>query len=632
MDAKDIYISNNYIDGSPCEYNLRDREGEINIKRFINTLDYSLDLIKLREVYEKAYRRTDFSFYRRGKEYTKRVINVTFKYSNKPYNRVYRGLYVKFGYNAANVDIDDCACVRKGVLIAIKVGEPVEHPLPQDVLGKWFYFDNGVYNVKDNMQPLNTVAELREELYENGFTCDGVKYVRYKRSSGSSRVGKCLFIDEKLYRRMHLWEMCGIKVRKGQEVDLAALESYISLTSSSIIDTLEVNAENILVIDDYDSKFRDKIIAVRENDGWLDAQPEEVEVANSIWDGQSLMDKSLFGKYADKGMVLMRNRFFKSCCFNCNLQEWFADNGITDVSQLNGFTLAKDIKDVKLVTTPNSIKYLKFGSLQDWLWMLEPLFGVVKYEKPTHFFDGRMVRTHYQLLNTLQMTCEEVDEFLQPSLKYLWMLKSDPVVLRYHINYPEEENWNEGVGLATKNDIVYKMLGINERFTNTRFYRDFRKDLTVSFSKELKCGHVLVEGNYSTMVGNPIEMLQQSIGKFDGTPVMQPETIHTIRFPFGKELLGSRSPHVTVGNILLTNNVEYPEITKYLNLTNEIVAVNSINENLLNRLSGSDFDSDTIMLTNNEKLIAAARRNYDKFLVPTGIVQAKKKKRRYTAE
>ncbi len=632
MDAKDIYISNNYIDGSPCEYNLRDREGEINIKRFINTLDYSLDLIKLREVYEKAYRRTDFSFYRRGKEYTKRVINVTFKYSNKPYNRVYRGLYVKFGYNAANVDIDDCACVRKGVLIAIKVGEPVEHPLPQDVLGKWFYFDNGVYNVKDNMQPLNTVAELREELYENGFTCDGVKYVRYKRSSGSSRVGKCLFIDEKLYRRMHLWEMCGIKVRKGQEVDLAALESYISLTSSSIIDTLEVNAENILVIDDYDSKFRDKIIAVREKDGWLDAQPEEVEVANSIWDGQSLMDKSLFGKYADKGMVLMRNRFFKSCCFNCNLQEWFADNGITDVSQLNGFTLAKDIKDVKLVTTPNSIKYLKFGSLQDWLWMLEPLFGVVKYEKPTHFFDGRMVRTHYQLLNTLQMTCEEVDEFLQPSLKYLWMLKSDPVVLRYHIIYPEEENWNEGVGLATKNDIVYKMLGINERFTNTRFYRDFRKDLTVSFSKELKCGHVLVEGNYSTMVGNPIEMLQQSIGKFDGTPVMQPETIHTIRFPFGKELLGSRSPHVTVGNILLTNNVEYPEITKYLNLTNEIVVVNSINENLLNRLSGSDFDSDTIMLTNNEKLIAAARRNYNKFLVPTGIVQAKKKKRRYTAE
>lgn len=631
MDAKDIYISNHYADGSPCEYNLRDREGEINIRRFINTLDYSLDLIKLREVYEKAYRRTDFSFYRRGKEYTKRVINVTFKYSNKPYNKVYRGLYVKFGYNSASVELKDCACVRDGVLVAIKVDEPVEQPLPQSILGKWFYFDAGVYRVKANMVPLNTVAELREDLYANGFMCDGVKYVRYKRSSGSSRVGKCLFIDEKLYRRMHIWEMCGIQVRKGQEVDLAALESYISLTSSSIIDTLEVNADNILVIDDYDSKFRDKIIAVREKDGWLDAKPEEVEVSNSIWDGQSLMDKSLFGRYADKGMVLMRNRFFKSCCFNCNLQEWFADHGITDVSQLNGFTLAKDIRDVKLVTTPNSIKYLKFGSLQDWLQNLDPLFGVVKYEKPTHFFDGRMVRTHYQLLNTLQMTCEEVNEFLQPSLQYLWKLKSDPAVVRYHIKYPENEEWNE-TGLATRNDIVYKMLGINDRFANTRFYKDFRKDLTTSFTKELKCGHVLVEGNYSTMVGNPVEMLRQAIGQFDGTPAMQPGTVHSTRFPFGEELLGSRSPHVTCGNILLTKNVEYPDITRYVNLTNEIIVINSINENILNRLSGSDFDSDTIMITNNRNLIAAAKRNYDKFLVPTSLVGAKKRKRKYTAQ
>lgn len=587
MDAKDIYISNHYADGSVCEYNLRDREGEINLKRFINTLSYSLDLIKLREVYEKAYRRTDFSFYRGGYEYTKRVINVTFKYSNKPFNKVYKGLYVKFGYNAVNVEIKDCACVRDGTLVAIKIGEPVEHPLPQDVLGKWFYFDDGTYHVKDNMPPLNTVAELREDLYANGFMCDGVKYIRYKRSSGSSRVGKCLFIDEKLYRRMHLWEMCGIQVRKGQTVDLAALESYIALTSSSIIDTLEVNADNILVVDDYESHFRDKVVAVREKNGWLDAAPEEVEVCNSIWDGQSLMDESLFGQYADKGMVLMRNRFFKSCCFNCNLQQWFADNGVTDVKQLNGFTLAKDIRDVKLVTTPSSIKYLKFGSLEAWLDNLEPLFGVVKYEKPTHFFDGRMVRTHYQLLNTLQMSCTEVSEFLQPSLQYLWKLKSDPAVVRYHIKYPENEGWDR-TGLATRNDIVYKMLGINDRFANTRFYREFRKDLTTAFAKELKCGHVLVEGNYSTMVGNPVEMMQQAIGKFAGEPVMLAETVHSVRFPFGEDLLGSRSPHVTCGNILLTKNVEYPEVTRYMNLTEEIVVVNSIGENLLNRLSGAD--------------------------------------------
>lgn len=38
------------------------------------------------------------------------------------------------------------------------------------------------------------------------------------------------------------------------------------------------------------------------------------------------------------------------------------------------------------------------------------------------------------------------------------------------------------------------------------------------------------------------------------------------------------------------------------------------------------------MVTNNEKLITAAKRNYDKFLVPTSFVGAKKRKRRYTSE
>ncbi len=56
----------------------------------------------------------------------------------------------------------------------------------------------------------------------------------------------------------------------------------------------------------------------------------------------------------EHGMLLLRARFFKSCCFNANIQQWFADNGITDVGQLNGETKAKRIEeDIKLITTPS---------------------------------------------------------------------------------------------------------------------------------------------------------------------------------------------------------------------------------------------------------------------------------------
>ena len=87
---------------------------------------------------------------------------------------------------------------------------------------------------------------------------------------------------------------------------------------------------------------------------------------------------------------------------------------------------------------------------------------------------------------------------------------------------------------------------------------------------------------------------------------------------------------MTMGNILLTKNQENSEIERYLNLTKEIVCINSIGENILMRLSGADFDSDTVLLTDNPILIGAAQRNYNAFLVPTSMVEAKKVVRHYT--
>ena len=127
-------------------------------------------------------------------------------------------------------------------------------------------------------------------------------------------------------------------------------------------------------------------------------------------------------------------------------------------------------------------------------------------------------------------------------------------------------------------------------------------------------------------------MLQQAIGTFRGKNQIGTGAIHNTRFAYGKTLLGSRSPHVTMGNIWLAKNRENEVIDRYLNLTDEIVCINSIGENVLQRLSGADFDSDSVLLTDNEVLIRAARRNYHLFKTPTCFVTAKKVARAYTPE
>ena len=648
IDAKDIYLSAHYIEHNPDGYNLKLKDGQYNLRKFINSLDYSLDLIELLDIYYKKYRRNDFYFKVKKHKYTVNVINLTFKYSVKEWNQMNKNTFVKFGYDYRNLIFEDCIAKNEsGEIVGVQIEDKVLSPI-SELPSCFCVEDVEIKDKKDKTKikeiqkqykkikepkTLKTNAELRKELYKDGFICNGIKYCRMKRSSGSARVGKCLFINESLFKPILKFSSGGIELKEGQEVDLAAYESYISLPSSSIIDTLPISAENILLIDDYESVFREDVIETHNENGWLTTSEKNCEISNSIWDGQSLIDVSLMADYACYGMVLLRNLMFKSCCFNCNIQQWFKDNNITDVSQLNGKTRAKRIEDVKLITTPNSIKYLKFDTYDNWLDNLYPRFGVVKHDKKTHFFGGRLVQTHYQLINTLQLSKDEVQEFLQDSLDFAQLLRDNPAVVRYYIKYPDIDEFEPmQKPMLDKNDVVYNLMCINDNFTKTKYYQEFLHDLLASYYKNLKNGHVYVNGNYSTLLGNPIEMLQQSIGTFKGESQIGVGNIHNIRFGYDKILLGSRSPHVTMGNIWLATNKENKLIDCYFNLTEEIVCVNSIGENVLQRLSGADFDSDTVLLTDNEILIRAAKRNYHVFKTPTSFVTAKKVKRYYTPE
>lgn len=647
IDAKDIYLAAHDWQGNSIGYNLKLKDGQYNIRKFTNTMDDSLDLMALQTIYYKKYRRKDFAFKIGNHIYSTNIINLTFQYSVKEWNQINKNTYVKFGQDTRNLIFDDCiARNTDGDIIGIRLNEKIS--CPADVPTPFSY---GKVEIRDKRQKntlkeiqlqylkqgepktLKTSTQLRQELYKTGFTCNGIHYRRMKRSAGSARIGKCLFIREDLLEPLLKFSSGGLTIEKGQEIDLAAYEGYIALPSSSIIDTVTIKPENILLIEDHNSVFREDVIATYDEDGWLKTAEENREITNSIWDGQSLMDTSVFGKYAGYGMLLLRNLMFKSCCFHCNIQKWFEDNHITDISQLNGKTRAAKIEDIKLITTPSSIKYLKFGTWENWLNHMYPQFGIVKHDKKTPFFGGRLVQTHYQLLNTLQMTEEETQEFLQPSLEFAQMLRKRPEVVRAYIKYPDIDNMHvTDKPMQSKNDVVYRLMCLNNNFTRTKYYQDFLVDLLRAYYKNLKNGHVLVNGNYAALLGNPLEMLQQSIGTFEGNSQIGIGNIHCTRFAYGKTLLASRSPHVTIGNVWLPHNAANEMIDHYFHLTDEIVCINSIDENVLQRLSGADFDSDTVLLTDNELLIRAAKRNYERFKTPTSFVSARKVRRYYTPE
>lgn len=647
IDVKDLYLSNNYIKKVPYGYKLTRKDGTDNFNKYINSFDYSLDLIELREVAKKVYGNKDsLSFINKGKEYSSKVINVTFKYAVKEFNKIAKNTYVRNGYNLRDYTLDNGYAIDfdedgTKILVAIKIDEPFYNSIDTSLLPSFFSceYDNEsmtyTYRLTGLIKTVMSAKELRRWSYKNGFICNGISYCRFKRSSGSARVGKCLFIDKRLYADMHKSEQCGLDVQTGDPLDIAAFEAYISLPTSSIIDTININPENFLVIDDWESVFyEDAVCTDIGEDGWLNTEEKKMKISNSIWDGQSLIDISLMGNYSSKGMLLLRNKFFKSCCFNTNIQKFFKDNNITEISQLKGQTIATDISDIKVITTPSSIKYFKFGNLNDWFKNIYPYFGVVKYDKDTHYFNGRMVQSHYQLLNTLQLSKDELQEVVQDGLDYINLLNTDVDVMRYHLKFKDNDDveFETDNIMKDKNEIIYKLLNYDCKFDQTKVYYDFKKDLCRSYIKNMKKGHILLDGTYATLFGNPYEMLLQSIGKFDGTSILPVGTVHSTRYEYDTEILGSRSPHVACGNILITKNISCELIDRYFNLTPNIICINSINENILERLSGADFDSDTMLITNNKILVNAAKKNYQFFKVPTRNINPPKSKRHYTPE
>ena len=568
IEAADIYRQEQE-NGVAVGIKMPGKNSDACFRMFRNFLDNSLDLIELEKAYKRICRKK-FSFRDKfGNDYTLAVVNVKFNFIHRSEN----GKIVK-------------------------------------------------------------IRQLREYFYENGFHIDGIHYVRYKRSAGSSREGKCLFIDERLYRAMTKWSECGLKPK----TDLASWESYKALSLSSLKGMVNIPLEGILFVPDYKSVFTDEVVSVEILDGALTAAHKQTEITNDIWDGESLLDESVFrGNYADKHMLLLRNKFFKSCAFRTKLQKWFQDKNITlkELKSRGFVTLAADINQIVIVTTPNSLKYLKFAggfterNIRKWMENINDTFGVVKWDKCTRFFHGKMVQSSYQLLNTLGLTETQAAGLLQPSIDYISLLRKDVDFMRYHFTdaFAREKDDEETVrpdGIADRADVIFTLMHKCSHFDETELYANFRNDVVKSLKERLKRGHILLNGTNATLFGNGPELLKYIAGEEIISELHSGQT-YCKRFADKTKLLCARSPHITMGNLYSAENNMQGEIWNYFDLGENIVCVNAIEENIQQRLNGCDYDSDTMLLTDDKLLVETAEKYKDLFKVPVCKIETVKK-------
>ena len=247
---------------------------------------------------------------------------------------------------------------------------------------------------KEKYKKLNA-QELREEFYVNGVDVpykfqDGkeltIHYQMLYRSAGKAKKGTCMFICDRLYEKAHDFLYMGIKLSSEKPMIVEA-SAYAPLVSSSIVDRIRIEPENILILEDIDSFTTRDVISVEtdEKKHCIARLLQDYKLKNTIFDGQALIDSSIFPEWGN-GYILLRHHFCKMAAFCCNIQEvikdYYGDEyetaTVTDI-----FGVVHRLRDVEVITTENAMKWMKFQGVtyKDWCARVHEnccMFGIVK--------------------------------------------------------------------------------------------------------------------------------------------------------------------------------------------------------------------------------------------------------------
>lgn len=521
----------------------------------------------------------------------------------------------------------------------------------------WFRFvakqeineDTGCVTEKNVRQKIMSKKKIRKYINKNGFKIDGKEYVFYKRGAAKAKNGYAFFIRKEIKDELILRSRLGIVIDKGEDVDLTSILAYESLISSGLVDTLQLDPlKEIFIMDDiYGSEFTSVASVTREINGELVTKNEEITLQNCLTDGQGLLDESVFVSInkKDKGFALLRSDMLKCCAFNTKLQEWFKYNKIEKLKDMFGREYIA--KNIKLVITPNSLKFLKlsykFNSKKEcyehWLNNIDSTFGIVKFDKEGNY--GNYNRTTYQLLNSIpNLTKDELNEIAKEEKDFVMLLKNDDAVFRNYIGQDaiaslklkkELQSDNEdNLTMLETTELYSALLLINSNVLYTKEFKKIRKDLIRNYVLNLKNGKIRIkDAKYCTLVSNPYEMLLGLIGKYNKKSIMSGREVYCKYYNNNQEFCSSRNPHINAGNVMWAKNIYHNEY-KWFNLTDNIVVVNFYDNDMPDRLQGCDTDSDTMIMIPNEILISKAKYCEENFATPINKVKGSAKQRKYT--
>ena len=500
---------------------------------------------------------------------------------------------------------------------------------------------------KSNFPDRTIKPEGLREIFYTGKENTLIKYdneeIYYKvlyRSAGKAKNGSIMALryepekkeEDQLFGKAKKFLRMGLDF-EDEESHIVEIAAYQSLVASTTVGKVQINPKNILIIKDVEIPFDRNTVSVidlLEKNNLIKKEDcsdkdKKDKLINTLWDGQALIDTSVFDKsyfFSPEeelnGYILLREHFCKMAAFCTDIKQFFMDTfgdkyETTKVKDM--FGEEHNVKDVELITTNNAMKWLKFCGIaekeqlkaakkeqlpakkieqlekavkeqqkkayKNWCKKVSEngnIFGIVKTAHESK--QGNYQRMSYQMVNALTNDPEKLEKIESCSLDYLDKLKQpdDDFIPDSDTNKRcKNLDENEFIKYLKRNanesncyDVLVEICKANPNFLRSEFYRDTKYRLINSYLQELKSGRIIQNAENLVIVGSPYAMLLAAAGndiekksELDTSFKLEDGAIQCFTERFDSEYLAEfRSPFNSRNNLGYLHNIPQPEVFK----------------------------------------------------------------------
>lgn len=551
------------------------------------------------------------------KGWTKDIICLDFDYGSRSYEKE-RDHLIKMIENKDGKYSEESIQYFKELLKKAKVNKDLFNEQSHEDIRNTYYKD-GV-NIKYISKKKNDEIKKVEKIH----------YKMLYRSTGKAKKGSCMFICDRLYKKAYNFLYMGIKLPK-KDAPIVEASAYVSLVTSTIVDRIKINPKNILILKDIDSYFSTNVVSVETDDKkhCIAKEINGYKLKNTMFDGQAIIDESIFPKWAN-GYILLRHHMCKKAGFKGRIQKFYKDQFGEDYNNAKVYDMWGNehyAKDIECITTNNAMKWIKFGITYDYwcdkVYENRCMFGIVKTAHKSKL--GNVQKMSYQMVNSLDL--DIMENVVEKSKQYIELMKQDNNIFLQYLR--DNKNFSNDY------EALVELCEQNWDFTRSEYFRERKYRIIRSYIEKFRMGKIIQDADNLVIVGSPYAMLLHSIGKDveeDKTFCKEENAIQcfTTRFKDGQYLAEFRSPFNSKNNMGYLHNVYSENLFKYFDLGEQIIAVNMINTDFQDRNNGSDMDSDSIYTTSQEDIVEYAKYCYINY--PTIVNNIPKQTKKYDNE